>query len=326
MNPVRTGVVGVGAWGKNHVRVLSSAPESELIGVYDLDGDRAREVAASGGCRAYDDLDRLLADTEAVCVAVPTTAHLHVTLLALDRGVHVLVEKPIASTPTEADRMTEAAEKSGRVLAVGHLERFNPAVEALFAEACDPRFVEIHRLSPFDVRGLDVSVVLDLMIHDIDVLLRLVRSPLADLEATGVPVLSGNIDIANARLRFENGCVANLTASRISLGKTRKIRIFEETRYISVSYTDQTVTVYRRSGDLPPPRELTPESFARLIERRVPPVEKGEPLRIEILQFLRAVRGEDARLATPVQAAEALRVAHRILNKMDVGRGHGSGP
>ncbi|MFH1276982.1 MAG: Gfo/Idh/MocA family oxidoreductase [Candidatus Eisenbacteria bacterium] len=324
MDPVRTGVIGVGTWGRNHVRVLASSPEAELVGVFDLDGGRAREAAAFGGCRAYDDMDLLLADSEAVCVAVPTTAHLHVTLGAIERGVHVLVEKPIASTPAEADRMAEAAEKDGLVLAVGHLERFNPAVEALFAEKCHPRFVEIHRLSPFDVRGLDVSVVLDLMIHDIDVLLRLVDSPLEGLEATGVPVLSSNIDIANARLRFENGCVANLTASRISLGRTRKIRIFEETRYISVSYTDQTVTVYRRSGDLPPPRELTPESFARLIERRDPAVEKGEPLKIEILHFLRAVRGEEAKIVTPVQAADALRVAHRILEKMD--GGHGSGP
>jgi len=303
--------------------VLATAPEAALTGFHDADGARAESAASEYGGRAFRDLDALLAESEAVSIAVPTTAHLEVTKRALARRVHVLVEKPIASTPAEAREMTEAARKAERLLAVGHLERFNPAVEALFAEGCSPRFVEVHRLSAFDVRGLDVSVVLDLMIHDIDILLRLAGSPLATLEATGVAVLSPNIDIANARLRFQNGCVANLTASRISLAKTRKIRIFEETRYISLDYTEQAATVYRRLGELPPPERLTPESFGKLIERRSLPVEKGEPLRNEILHFLRAVRGGSGRVVRAEEGTEALEVAHAILR--EIRDGHGTG-
>jgi len=246
MEPVRIGVIGVGAWGRNHARVFQAAPEAELVGVFDPDGERARAAAETFGCRAFPDAAALLGETEAVTVAAPTTEHHSLTLQAIRAGAHVLVEKPIARTVEEAEEMDRAAREAGRVLAVGHLERFNPAVETLLAGDHDPRFLEIHRLSPFDVRGLDVSVVLDLMIHDIDILLRLVRSPVAGLDAVGVPVLSRAIDIANARIRFENGCVANLTASRISLQKTRKIRIFEKDRYTSLSYTDQTVTVYRK--------------------------------------------------------------------------------
>jgi len=325
MKPVRIGVVGVGSWGSNHARILATAPESHLIGFHDIDGTRAAAAAERFGGACYDDLGALLEEAEAVSITVPTTAHLAVAREALRRGVHVLVEKPIASTPAEAEELSGEAARSGCVLAVGHLERFNPAVEALLGLGSDPRFVEIHRLSPFDVRGLDVSVVLDLMIHDIDILLRLVGAPLSGLEATGVPVLSEQIDIANARIRFANDCVANLTASRISLTKTRKIRIFEENRYISLSYTDQAVVVYRRIGELPPPDRLTPESFGKLVERQVPAVEKGEPLRIEIVQFLRAVRGEpNARIVTAEEGTEALRVAHSILETIGPSRGASS--
>jgi predicted dehydrogenase len=322
MKPVRIGVVGVGAWGANHARVLAEAPEAILVGCHDAAPARVAEAASRWGCRAFPDLDGLLDEAEAVTIAVPTTAHLAVALHALRRGVHVLVEKPIASSPDEAAEMERAARAAGLVLAVGHLERFNPAVEALLASGCSPRFVEIHRLSPFDVRGLDVSVVLDLMIHDLDILLRLVGAPVDRVEATGVAVLSSNIDIANARIRFSNGCVANLTASRISILKTRKIRVFEENRYTSLDYSGQSATVYRRAGDLPPPEELSPASFARLIERSELPVEKGEPLRNEILHFLRAVRGEPARIVTAAEAGEALRVAHAIL--AEIGETHGA--
>ncbi|MBN1825923.1 MAG: Gfo/Idh/MocA family oxidoreductase [Candidatus Eisenbacteria bacterium] len=318
MEPVRIGVIGVGAWGRNHARVFQAAPEAEFVGVFDEDAARAREGAERFGCRAFPDAGSLLAEVEAVTVAAPTTAHHSLTLQAIRKGVHVLVEKPIARTVEEAEEMGRAAREAGLVLAVGHLERFNPAVEALLAEERDPRFLEIHRLSPFDVRGLDVSVVLDLMIHDIDILLRLVRSPIASLDAVGVPVLSRAIDIANARIRFENGCVANLTASRISLQKTRKIRIFERDRYISLSYTDQTVTVYRRVGEIPSPDRLTPDSFAKLVRREQPAVEKGEPLRNELTHFLRAVRGEEgARRVTAREGTEALDTALRVLASMD---------
>jgi predicted dehydrogenase len=321
MNRTRIGIVGVGTWGANHARVLASLPEAELVGYHDLRGDRAEDAERRWGGKAFAGLDMLLGEVEAVVVAVPTTSHLSVALRALEKGVHVLVEKPIASDSGEADRMVEAAEKAGRVLAVGHVERFNPAVQALLAARAEPRFVEIHRLSPFHVRGLDVSVVLDLMIHDIDVLLCLARSPLRDLDAVGVPVLSASVDIANARLRFESGCVANLTASRISLGKVRKIRVFEANRYVSVNYTDQTVTAYRRAGDLPPPEELTPESFARFVEREEIAVEKGEPLEREVRGFLDLIRTGNGAVVTGREGSDALAVALRILERMDTGHG-----
>jgi predicted dehydrogenase len=321
MEPVRIAVVGVGTWGSNHARVLASAPEADLVGFYDTDPSRTAAAADRWGGRAFDGLESLLGEVEAITVAAPTTAHHEITLRALDRGVHALVEKPIASSLREAKEMDEAAQSSGSVLAVGHLERFNPAVEALLATENDPRFVEIHRMSPFDVRGLDVSVILDLMIHDIDILIQLVRSPLEHLDAVGVPVLSTSIDIANARLRFENGCVANLTASRISLSKQRKIRIFERDRYTSLDYTDQAVTVYRRVGELPPPRDLTPQAFHRFIQRETVPVDRGEPLQRELLHFLHAVRRRRAKLVTPAEATEALRVGHQILERIKADHG-----
>lgn len=319
--PVHIGIIGVGAWGSNHARVLSSVPEAELIGFYDPDKTRGAAAVDSFGGRLFDSAEELFDQVEAVTVAAPTTLHHSITLEALRHGVHVLVEKPIAVSVEEAEEMEKAARKAERVLAVGHLERFNPAVEALLSMRLDPMFLEIHRLSPFGVRCLDVSVVLDLMIHDIDVILRLVGSPVESIEAVGVPVLSPAIDIANARLRFTNGCVANLTASRISLQKTRKIRIFEKNRYTSVNYTDQTVTLYERTGELPPPHELTPLSFQKLIRHEEAVVEKGEPLKIEILHFLKAVRGADAKIVNAVEATEALRTARQILDRMDAGHG-----
>lgn len=318
MKPSRLGVIGVGIWGRNHARVLAGLADTELVGLYDPDEARAREIAREHGCRAFASLPDLVERTEAVVVAAPTTHHHSVTLDALAAGNHVLVEKPIAFTIKEADEMIAAAERADRMLAVGHLERFNPSIEALIETTSSPRFVEVHRLSPFSVRGLDVSVVLDLMIHDIDVLLRLVKSPVAEVRSVGVPVLSRAIDIANVRLRFENGCVANVTASRISLSKTRKIRVFEPDRYVSVNSQTQEIVAYRRTGPSPAPEELTAAAFGKLVERQNLSRPQEEPLQRELSRFLSAVRGEEKRIVPGEEGREALAVALRILDEMEL--------
>ncbi len=318
MKPVRIGVAGVGTWGANHARVAAGLPEAHLSGFFDERTERAEEIAATHDSRAFSSLDDLLGESDAVVIAVPTTNHHEVALRALERGVHVLVEKPIASSLEEADEMVEAARRSGVVLMVGHLERFNPAVEALFETATRPRFVEIHRLSPFHIRGLDVSVVLDLMIHDLDILLTLVGSSPEEVRAVGVPVLSPTIDIANARLKFDGGCVANLTASRISMTKTRKIRVFESDRYISVDFTSQDIACYRRTGDPPSPEKLTSDSFRELVTRENVVVRKEEPLRREVRRFLAAARGEDVVYVTGDEGREALALALRIVRELDI--------
>lgn len=321
MKSVRVGVAGVGTWGANHARVISTLPEATVSGFYDRRNDRAGEIAAEHGGQSFGDLDDLLKESDAIIVAVPTTAHHEVAMRALRAGVHVLVEKPIASTLAEADEMVRCAAEAHRILMVGHLERFNPAVEALLAKAGKPKFVEVHRLSPFHIRGLDVSVVLDLMIHDLDILLTLARSPLEEVRAVGVPVLSPTIDIANARLRFANGCVANLTASRISITKTRKIRVFEKDTYISVDFTNQEIVCYRRTGSLPTPDRLTPESFHELVSRENIVIKKDEPLKLEVRRFLSAVRGEDVSYVTGEEGREALSAAIRILQDLDESSG-----
>ncbi len=317
MKSVRVGVAGVGTWGANHARVISTLPEATVSGFYDRDDNRAGAIASEHGGQAFTNLDDLLEHSDAIIVAVPTTAHHEVATKALGAGVHVLVEKPIATTLAEADEMIACASQAGKVLMVGHLERFNPAVEALIEKAGDPRFVEVHRLSPFHVRGLDVSVVLDLMIHDLDILLTLVRSPLEEVRAVGVPVLSPSIDIANARLRFANGCVANLTASRISITKTRKIRVFEKDTYISVDFTNQDIVCYRRTGPPPTPEMLTPESFHDLVSRENIVINREEPLKREVRRFLAAVSGEDVSYVTGEEGREALSAAIRILRGLD---------
>lgn len=321
MKSVRVGVAGVGTWGANHARVIAALPEAEVSGFHDARPERAAEIAGHHGGRPFADLDGLIESSDAVIVAVPTTAHHEVAMRAFRAGRHVLVEKPIASSLEEADDMVRCASDAGLVLMVGHLERFNPAVEALLARSGRPRFVEVHRLSPFHVRGLDVSVVLDLMIHDLDILLTLARSPLREVSAVGVPVLSPSIDIANARLLFEDGCVANLTASRISVKKTRKIRVFEKETYFSVDFTNQEIVCYRRTGAVPTPERLTPESFHELVSREEIEIRREEPLKLEVERFLSAVRGEEVSYVTGGEGRAALAAAIRILREVDADAG-----
>jgi predicted dehydrogenase len=308
--PLRVAVIGVGHLGKHHARILSTLDGATLVGVVDAKKDRAAEIAAASSTRAVDSAADLLGQVDAVSVAVPTESHLEVALPFLERGISVLVEKPIARSVAEADRMIEAAARSGAVLAAGHTERFNPAVAFAAAHVKRPRFIEVHRLGTFPERSLDIDVVFDLMIHDLDVVLSMVPSEVASIEAVGVPVLTGRVDIANARLRFEDGCIANITASRISRDRVRKIRFFQEYAYLSIDYAAQEVEVYR----LTKTGETRPSIEGGKIE-----VPREEPLKRELADFVSAVRGKRPPQVTGQDGRRALALAQRITDRMAAG-------
>ena len=270
------GVIGVGALGRHHARVWASLPAARLVGVYDTDPARAAEVAAQQGCRAYADVLALLGDVRAVSVAVPTVDHHALSRCALEQGRDVLVEKPMTTTLEEADDLLALAAERGAVLQVGHIERFNPATEALLTAGKGARFVEVHRLGSFSPRSLDVDVVLDLMIHDLDIVLCLDGSEPVQIEAVGVPVLTPRVDIANARLRFASGLIANLTASRVSVEKTRKFRVFAPRTYVSADFTAREAQVYRLEAD---------ESGRPRIASTRHGAADQEPLRLQIEAF-----------------------------------------
>jgi predicted dehydrogenase len=281
-SPVRVAVIGVGALGSQHARIYHQLPEAELVAVVDVREERAREIAARYACPGYADFRQILSRVEAVSVAVPTEQHAMVGTEFLKRGVHVLVEKPIASALVEAEALLAAREKSATVLRVGQTERFNPALRAILPILTRPLFFEAHRLGVFVPRSLDIDVVLDLMIHDLDLVLKLAQSPVREIRGVGIPVLTPRIDIANARLEFDNGCVANLTASRVSREKVRKFRFFQPHDYVSLDFFKQEVEIF----------SLVQESGGRQVRERTLELVKGEPLRLEIESFLRAVRKE----------------------------------
>ena len=304
---MRVAVVGVGHLGKHHARIFRALPGVELTAVVDTNQARAEEIAAANQTRALMRSTSLLDKVDAVSVAVPTEQHLAVALPFLEAGVPVLVEKPMARSLEEADQMIAAAAKSGAVLAVGQTERFNPAVEAARPMLTDPRFIEVHRLGTFPERSLDIDVVFDLMIHDLDVVLSLVRSEVESIEAVGVPVLTGRVDIANARIRFANGCIANLTASRISRDRVRKIRFFQPATYLSIDYAAQKVEMYRLvKGEGPKPS----------IEGGDVPVVNEEPLKRELADFLDAVTSKRAPMVDGAQGRRALALATEITRRM----------
>jgi len=257
MDKIKYGVIGVGALGKHHARWASQIEAFDFQGIYDIDTSRGEQVAAEINGRAFDSLDEILDRCRAVSIVVPTTAHCEVALEAIKAGCHLLVEKPIAADLEQADRMISAANKAGVKLMTGHIERFNPALNALSGRNLDPRFIEAHRLAAFNLRGADVAVVLDLMIHDIDLALHLVKSPVKDIAASAVGVVSDTVDIANARLTFENGAVANLTASRISLKPMRKLRIFQASGYYSLDLAEKRADLYRILDSSPMEGEMT---------------------------------------------------------------------
>ena len=306
MTNLRVAVIGVGHLGRHHARILGSLEGATLVGVVDAKADRAREIAEACGTVAVDRASDLLGQVDAVSVAVPTESHLAVAMPFLERGVPVLVEKPLAREVAEADRMIEAAAKAGIVLAVGHTERYNPAVSAAAQHLANPRFIEVHRLGTFPERSLDIDVVFDLMIHDLDLVLSLVPSEVAAIEAVGVPVLTGRVDIANARLRFENGCIANITASRISRDRVRKIRFFQQDAYLSIDYAAQEVEMYR----------LVRGEGRPSIEGGKIDVPREEPLKRELSDFLGAVRERRRPVVTGEDGRKALALAGRIVERM----------
>jgi predicted dehydrogenase len=306
MSVVRIGVIGVGHLGQHHARLLASMDGVELSGICDIDRARADEIGAKFGARAFADSRELLGRVEAVTVAVPTAAHVDVALPFLQCGVATLIEKPIAPSVADADRLVEAAERGGAMLATGHTERFNPAVAAALPIISEPRFIEIHRLGTFPERSLDIDVIFDLMIHDLDLLLSVVRSDVAAIEAVGVNVLTPKADIANARLRFASGCIANVTASRISRERVRKARFFQNDAYVSIDYAAQELEVFRLVKNGPRP----------IIHGGKVAVANEEPLRRELADFVEAVRTGRKPEVTGRDGRLALELATRVADTM----------
>lgn len=307
--PTRVGVVGVGHLGKHHARLLNTIDGAVLAGVADLSRERA-EAAASAvpNARITTDARELLDHVDAVTIAVPTVDHLNLARPFLERGIHVLVEKPMAASLAEAEEMVALAASSGAVLAVGHTERFNPAIALALPYLQTPRFIEVHRLSGFPERSMDIDVIFDLMIHDLDIILAVDRSPVAAVEAVGVPVLTPKIDICNARIRFESGAIANVTASRISRDKVRKVRFIQPDMYLSVDYGAQEVEMWRllrRPGERP------------AIEGGAIPVTKDEPLGRELKDFVAAIREGRAPLVTGADGLRALTLATRVADAVN---------
>jgi predicted dehydrogenase len=306
--PLRTAVVGIGHLGRHHARILSGLEGAHLTAVVDTIEERAAAAAAATGAKACTDYRELIGHVDAVTIAVPTELHHEVAIPFLRRGTAVLVEKPIARTLAEADELIAAARASGATLAVGHTERYNPAVKAVFPLVTSPRFIEVHRLGVFPDRSLDIDVVFDLMIHDLDVILALVRSEVTSIEAVGVPVLTPKYDIANARLRFASGCIANVTASRISKERVRKIRFFQPDAYLSIDYAAQEVEGWRLvRGTGPRPS----------IEGGPIPVEREEPLRLELADFVKSARDRTPPVVDGEAGRRALALATQVAEKME---------
>lgn len=306
---VRVGVVGVGAMGRHHARLYAEAPDCRLVGVHDTDAARAEAVAMAHEVDAVASLQGLLEQVDAVSVAVPTPVHHPVGLVCLEAGCDVLVEKPLASDLKQADELVAAADAAGRVLLVGHVERYNPAVEALVDRVDRPGFIEVDRLGSFVARSLETDVILDLMIHDIDVVGSFVGGPIREIRAVGVPILSEELDIANARIEYRRGCIVNLTASRVSASKVRKVRVFQPQAYLSVDYTAQTVKHYRLVEDA---------GVSRSIEADHVPVEADEPLAREIADFLHCVRSRSRPRVDGAAGRRALETALRIRDALRV--------
>ncbi len=317
MQPVRCGVWGVGVWGEKHARVYGAIPEAELVGVYDRSPERARAVAQQYGTRAFETPGALLRECEAVSVATPTVAHREATEEALGSGCHVLVEKPMAVTVAECDAMIAAAKRANRVLQVGQVERFNPALLAARPFLDRPKFIEGHRMAAFQPRLLDIDVVGDLMIHDIDAVLHLTGHTPEQLSAVGVAVLSSTEDIANARLEFADGCVANLTASRVSVERLRRLRFFQGNAYVSVDLFEKTgeAFVIKDPGSFKP-GQVDPLALLAGITRTRLEVPAGEPLTLELQAFVRSLRGDGAGAAAAQAGRDALRVAEDVREAM----------
>ena len=303
MKRVRVGVVGVGRLGSEHARIYSGMKSVSLLGVVDSIEERAEKIGKKYRTESFTRYSSLFGKVEAVSIAVPTDIHYRISKEFLERGIHVLLEKPITQTLSQAKKLILLSERKKVILQVGHIERFNSALQQLERHVKNPRFIECHRLSPFQERGIEVGVVLDLMIHDIDIILSLVKSPIRRIEATGVKVLSPYEDIANARITFANGAVANITSSRISREKMRKMRIFERDTYASVDFLHQTISIYRHT--------------AHGITRETPEIKKVEPLKLELKHFINCVLKKSEPLVSGRPAKEALQIALQISRQIN---------
>ena len=316
--PIRIGVVGAGALGYHHVRLLREVEGASLIGFHDVRPERAAHVSTELEVRAFESVDALIDACDALTIAVPTPAHYDVAKGALERGRHLLIEKPLAASLAEADELLAIAAQSGALIQTGHVERFNRAVRAALPFVDAPRFIDSDRLAPFNPRGSDVAVVLDLMIHDIDLVLTLVNSHVADVAAVGVPVLTPFVDIANARVVFSSGAVANITSSRVSRERMRKVRIFQQSGYISLDLAAGDGEFYRLRGDVDlaalAKGPLALEAFVERIPLEAP---AGEPLRLEFESFVAAVHGDQPVVVSGDDGREALAVALRIVREIE---------
>jgi len=302
MKKLRAAVIGAGSFGRNHIRVIQQIENIELVAIVDTDLERARQLAGECHAQAFSSFEKALGLFDAAIVATPTVTHEYIVSGLLDSGIDVLIEKPIAASSIAGERLARLARERGRILQVGHLERFNPAVVVLENAVTLPLFFEVHRLSVFTPRSLDIDVVLDLMIHDLEIVLSFTQDMPQEIRAAGISVLSPRVDIANVRLAFASGCIANLTASRISTEKVRKLRLFQPGEYISIDYQRQEAVRLAIKGS-----EIAFEQF---------PVAHGEPLQLELTSFFDAVRNRTPPKVDGFQAANALRVAEAILAKI----------
>jgi len=309
---IKTAVIGVGHLGREHARIYSSIENATLVAVCDTDEKAGMAIAQRFAVRFVSDYRELFGQVEAVSVATPTASHHEIACKFLDAGVSVLVEKPIARTIAEADEIISIAQSKGTILHIGHIERFNPAFRALEREITLPRFFEAHRMGIFTPRSLDIDVVMDLMVHELDIIATLVKSEVIQLDAVGIPILTPKIDLANARLEFANGCIANITASRVSGDRLRKLRVFQPNQYFSLDYADQNVAICR----LTPPRNSgsIPEIHAGSLE-----VTRCEPLLVEIETFVAAVlSGDSTHGVSGFEGRRALSLALQVLEKIKI--------
>lgn len=316
--PLRLGVIGTGSLGYHHARILRDLPGIVFKGFFDANADRAGTVSRELGLRAYPNVEAMLADVDAVSIVVPTPFHHAVAKQALEAGKHILIEKPITVTLAEADELLAIAERSGRLIQIGHIERFNRAIRAALPHVDTPLFIDSDRLAPFNPRGSDVAVVLDLMIHDIDLVLTLTGAAVRDVTAAGLPVLTPSIDIANARITFETGAVATITASRVSKERMRKLRIFQKNGYLSLDLASGTGEMYRLRQDVDLvalAKQAQPlEAFVERVPIDAP---EGEPLRLELESFVAALKGEAPVAVTGRAGRDALAVALRIVGDIE---------
>ena len=315
---MRVGVIGAGSLGQHHVRLLRDVEGARLVGFYEVRPDRAEQISAELGVPGLPSLEALLDQVDAVTVVVPTVGHHTVAKAALERGIHVMIEKPIAATLDEADDLVSVAKRTGAMIQTGHVERFNRAIRAALPFIDTPRFIESDRLAPFNPRGSDVAVVLDLMIHDIDLVRTLVGGHVDELQAVGVAVLTPSVDIANARLTFDSGAVANITASRVSRDRLRKIRIFQRTGYLSLDLAAGTGEFYRLRTDVDfSAIAKAPLALEAFVERVALDAPEGEPLRLELESFIAAVQGRSPLVVSGDDGREALAVALRINREIE---------